>query len=282
MKKICFACFALLLTISDLFGADIIFLKNGTQINAKDISKNNAEISYRRADSLSGPIRVIPIEQVQSIKYENGDTEQFDTNRNNVINSNDQWAYAMEQSLQSDMGNNNVRIRFSPGMAIGTSKKRGYLDSDWIGGYFTGEVMWLHSIADYTGNFGVGLGIMPILSSISEGDYDFKYNGCYMTIPMQLQHVDRSGITFSLLLTPALALRQSIKDKETGNIINSSEYGNLFAKMRVAIGGEIGYNYKKIDFGLRYNLWIGNMESGFNSTIINEFAISVGYRIKLD
>lgn len=273
-----------------VMASDVIQLKNGDEISATVLSVSSTEITYRRADAFDGPVRTLPVGDVLFIRYEDGTKENFAQTvapsyaeqPTQLFSASEELRFSEEQQHISNMGNNNIRIRFSPGVAVGTSKKTEFMDADWVGGYFAFDAMWLHSIANHSGNFGIGMGIMPILSSIEEGNQSYSYSGVYYTIPMQLQHVARSGFSCAFLVTPALAVSQSVEQKGTGLKMNDSDDMDYFADIRVALGAELGYSYKRFDFGLRYNLWIGNMIAGFDSTVLHEFAFTVGYRIKLN
>ncbi len=51
---------------------DIIVLKNGTEIPAKEIELGAAEITYKRCDDINGPILVLKTQDVSMIKYSYG------------------------------------------------------------------------------------------------------------------------------------------------------------------------------------------------------------------
>jgi len=74
MKKLCVA----VLFVSGLFSVnalDLIILKNGNIIDGKVTEITPTEIKYKRANHLDGPTIVININDVLSIRYENGMTE---------------------------------------------------------------------------------------------------------------------------------------------------------------------------------------------------------------
>jgi hypothetical protein len=73
MKR--FLLFVSVFFISGLFAvnaADMITLKDGKVIEAKIMEVHPAEIRYKRADNLNGPMVIIPKDSVLSIRYENG------------------------------------------------------------------------------------------------------------------------------------------------------------------------------------------------------------------
>jgi len=75
----------LLLTIIKLsYSQDIIYKKNGSDIEAKIIEIGISEIKYHKFDNITGPIYVIPKSEVFFIKYENGSKEIFNEVTKNV------------------------------------------------------------------------------------------------------------------------------------------------------------------------------------------------------
>jgi len=56
---------------------DLIVLRNGTMLEARVLEISQTEIRYKRFDHLEGPTIVIPIDDVLSIRYENGRQESF-------------------------------------------------------------------------------------------------------------------------------------------------------------------------------------------------------------
>jgi hypothetical protein len=54
---------------------DLLILKDGNTVEATVLEISSTEIRYRRFDNLEGPIIVIPVTNVLSIRYENGTTE---------------------------------------------------------------------------------------------------------------------------------------------------------------------------------------------------------------
>ncbi len=74
MKKL--SCIVvLLLVIEALFGQDIIYLKDGTNIKTKIIEITTQAIKYKRSDQLDGPLRNLSKSEVFMIIYEDGTRE---------------------------------------------------------------------------------------------------------------------------------------------------------------------------------------------------------------
>jgi hypothetical protein len=65
-----------LLVLKDTCG-DIINLRKGDIVKAKVLEINETQIKYKRCDNLDGPLMVINKNDVYSIKYTNGNTDNF-------------------------------------------------------------------------------------------------------------------------------------------------------------------------------------------------------------
>ena len=57
---------------------DVIILRNGTEITAKVEEVGTAEIKYRKASNINGPVYTADISTVFMIKYENGEKDVFE------------------------------------------------------------------------------------------------------------------------------------------------------------------------------------------------------------
>lgn len=274
---------------------DIIQLKNGDEIEAKVLSIAEKEVVYKKFQNLNGPDRTMPISDILFIRYENGKKEVFSQQAateaiaSQTINENNPLTdelfkknLAVEEARRNTIGKNNLRLRGGIGLGIGSSTSNDYVDLNFVGGIAACEVMWLHTIADYTGNFGIGFGIQPFFGTVDGfADDAVNYSGLYSTIPLQIQHVARNGITFGFIITPAIAVSQNIS--KGSYKINDEDYSDAFAKFRLGLHAELGYNYKHWDFGVRTGMWIGNYVKGFSSTITYDIiGLSIGYRIKLN
>ena len=56
---------------------DIIRTKDGRSIEAKILQVDDSNISYKRYSNQNGPTFSIPISQIESVKYQNGDNDVF-------------------------------------------------------------------------------------------------------------------------------------------------------------------------------------------------------------
>jgi len=78
MKRNCIFTFVFLFAgIFSVSAQDLIVLRNGNMIDARVLEISQTEIRYKRFDHLEGPTIVIPIDNVLSIRYENGRQESF-------------------------------------------------------------------------------------------------------------------------------------------------------------------------------------------------------------
>lgn len=285
MKKFLVCLFALVAMSAS--AKDVIMLSDGQTIDAKVLSIGSSEISYKRADNPNGPTYVIPTAKVFYIAYENGQKEVINDLSKPATTQAGQSSLAAEALKEKNkkaiyeederiemMGNNNLRIRLGFGGQFGEWTPKGSDEgADFTGGSVPEfDCMWLHSIFDYTGNIGIGLGCNNLLGDVG----DISISATYITMPLQLQYVDKSGFTAAGIVTPAFLM------------FSSGSYGSYdlddssFSSFRCGIGLEIGYNYRRWDFGFRSTLWIGNVLKGLSSSVDYNFGLSVGYRIKLN
>lgn len=266
---------------------DVIMLSDGRTIDAKVLSIGQSDISYKRADNPNGPTYTIPTSSVFYITYENGNKEVINdlskpsssaasqqTSSAASLKQYNEQAMRKEEERIEKMGKNNLRFRLGIGGQFGSWDPGDGAKSVSFGGGSVPEldVMWLHSIFDYTGNFGVGFGINNLMGSVE----DIDITATYFTIPIQMQHVAKNGFTYAAILTPAIlaGASGSYKDYDLDD--------DAFAGFRFGIGIEIGYNYRRWDFGLRGTYWIGNVISGLSSSTDYNIGLSVGYRLKLN
>lgn len=67
-------CFVMQLQLN---AQDVITKKNGTGIQAKVLEITTAEVKYKRFDNPSGPLYILPVADILTIRYENGTTDSF-------------------------------------------------------------------------------------------------------------------------------------------------------------------------------------------------------------
>lgn len=77
MKKTIFACFTLLFITNSLFAQDNIQQKDGTSLKVKVKEISKIEVKYLMFDNLEGPMYVLPLSDIDFIRYENGKIESY-------------------------------------------------------------------------------------------------------------------------------------------------------------------------------------------------------------
>tara|TARA_A100001015_G_scaffold313727_1_gene421631 strand:- start:826 stop:1518 length:693 start_codon:yes stop_codon:yes gene_type:complete len=86
MKK-SIALFIVLISHSVIFSQDVITKKDGIDINAKITEITINEVSYKKFSNLQGPSYTISKNEILMIRYENGEKEIFNLNKNSTSNS---------------------------------------------------------------------------------------------------------------------------------------------------------------------------------------------------
>lgn len=64
-----------------IFAQDVIIETSGARTEARILTVNDAEISYKRFSNLNGPTYTKKIEKIARIEYENGDVDDFNDQR---------------------------------------------------------------------------------------------------------------------------------------------------------------------------------------------------------
>ncbi len=77
MKKTIFASFFVLFITTLLFAQDNIQPKNGSSFKAKIKEISKTEVKYLMIDNLDGPMYILPLTDIDFIKYENGKIENY-------------------------------------------------------------------------------------------------------------------------------------------------------------------------------------------------------------
>lgn len=280
MKKLYLLSFFIFIFFAAL-AKDAIMLSDGQTIDCKVISIGKTDITYKRADNPDGPTYSVPVSKVFYITYENGQKEIINDlskpsasatqteQKSTGLKEQNMLAIEKEKEHIKQMGMNNIRIRFGIGVQCGSWSLGSRVPSTtYIGGGLPEfDVMWLHTVFDHTGNAGIGAGIYNMVGDVD----DIGITATYFTVPLQLQYVAKSGLTFAGILTPAFLIDKSSELRNTE-----------FANVRFGIGLELGYNYKRWCFGARGTMWIGNVIKGYSASLDYSLAVSIGYRIKLN
>ena len=72
-----FTALFLLAGVSFVAAQDLIIMRNGNMIEARVMEISPTEIRYKHFDNLDGPTIVIPVANILSIRYENGNSQIF-------------------------------------------------------------------------------------------------------------------------------------------------------------------------------------------------------------
>lgn len=89
--RFCMA-FAILLLCEASYAQDVITKQNGESIISKVIEIRSDEIKFKKFSNQDGPLYVMPIKEVLSITFENGEVERFDTPKSDISPSGNQKA----------------------------------------------------------------------------------------------------------------------------------------------------------------------------------------------
>lgn len=76
-KSAYFILIFLISTVYKIYAQDYLITNKDEFYKVKVIEINNTEIKFKSFNNLNGPIKVLPIELIKSIKYENGEVEKF-------------------------------------------------------------------------------------------------------------------------------------------------------------------------------------------------------------
>lgn len=285
---------------------DIIIRKNAEEIKAKILEINDNDVIYKKFSNPSGPTYTIPKSDVFMIKYQNGEKETFNVStatqvqKQEVTNEEKQRKRQEQLHLiyekkelerRKRMGKHNIKVTFNGGLASTPIKlsdnKEDYDFTGLFGGGIDFNVMYNLTIADYTGDAGIGLGITRMGSGGLEdtfGVIDFLAVN-YLTIPIEATYRAPKGY-FGFGLNNAIAI--GCKGKLNGETIISSldDIGALH-KYRFGMSIKGGFTIRKFDIGLYYTWWMTDM-FGFGklgtvsiSTPSHQFGVNLAYRLKI-
>lgn len=116
MRKLCLV---LSLCLSSLiYAQDVIVLNDGSSIFSKVLEIDASQVKYRKYSNLDGPIYTMNITEILSIKYQNGEVEEF-TDRSQQIKQ--QESISVNSSLTTTTINETNRLRKNKLMKSGES-----------------------------------------------------------------------------------------------------------------------------------------------------------------
>lgn len=295
-----------ILLTATLSAQDIIIKKDAEEIKAKILEIGDNDVTYKKFSNPDGPTYTIPKSDIFMIKYQNGEKETFNEPTGNQVQKQEtrdekrlrkrqeqlQLIYEKKElERRKRMGKHNIKVTFNGGLASTPIKvsdnKDDYDFTGLFGGSIDFNVMYNLTIADYTGDVGIGLGITRMGSGDLEdtfGVIDFLAVN-YLTIPIEMTYRARKGY-FGFGLNNAIAV--GCKGKLDGETIISSldDIGALH-KYRFGMSLKGGFTIHNFDIGLYYTWWMTNM---FNfgklgtasiSTPSHQFGINLAYRLKI-
>ena len=105
----------IILTATNIFAQDVIYKKDNTKIEGKIIKITESEVEYRKISQPNGPIRVISIEKVHQINFEDGTFEVFrsvekESPIEKLVNTNSTEIVRSENSTFSQINKKDVAI----------------------------------------------------------------------------------------------------------------------------------------------------------------------------
>ena len=232
----------LLLTVmafgSQAFAQDIITKKDATEIQAKVVKVGTSEIEYKQWNNPDGPLYTVPVNEVFTIKYENGQRDvisQIETN----------YASAKNKS---------------------TLNKKPHYEGDFGFGYAVNVNEWsdcatfetVHGVRINPYIFaGAGIGFyffynVPIYSVDKKGNITTTGSDVEMDIPVFAELKGYYPLSEKISLYGALDLGALIYDEIFKYNYDSSTDRAAGFYMTVGPGIQLGKHRAKFDFSVRY------------------------------
>lgn len=124
VKRILFAIFLLVSSLSPIFAQDILVLKNGDIISSVVKEVTPTEIKYQKSSNLNGPVYTVTKKEVISIKYSNGETEKFDLASNSDVNNDNRGKQTHRALVADDNDSQKAKYSTLPLLNLKTSNKK--------------------------------------------------------------------------------------------------------------------------------------------------------------
>jgi hypothetical protein len=164
----------LFILYNNIIAQDIIYLRDGTEIEAKILEVGTSTISYKKYSNIEGPTYKIEKNKVFMILYENGDKDVFELKEQSPNNN----KYTSNNDTYKNKENERKVFYFGFNFGGGLAKLR---NSEFItkAGYKTGIDCYM----DFGNNIGLLTGIeyivYPISGTSNSGAYsqDSRYDG---------------------------------------------------------------------------------------------------------
>lgn len=312
MKKLLLGVLSLLCFPILSFAQDVIIKKNADEVQAKVLEIGESTVTYKKFSNPNGPSYTIPKSDIFMIKYQNGDKEVFkeeapqitqvqlepqvDTYEQERLERIEQQRLIKEKAelkRRKLMGKHNIKVTFGGGLgATPFNYHSSYSEDEYTADAMTGgsidfNVVYNMSIADYTGDWGIGLGITSLRGSTDLNDIDWIAVN-YLNIPLELTWRGYRGY-FGININQAVAV--STKGTYKGETVVDEVDDTNLNKYRLGLGFRTGFSIRKFDIGLHYTWWATNMWNDENMTKnlkgvwlytpSHEFGVSIAYRIKI-
>ncbi len=68
-----------------LYASDMIVTKDARKIDAKILEVSSSEIKYKKVSNLDGPLYVMPVTEIQTVVYENGEVEIYEERKEEEV-----------------------------------------------------------------------------------------------------------------------------------------------------------------------------------------------------
>lgn len=304
MKKLLLGVLSLLCFPILSFAQDVIIKKNADEVQAKVLEIGESTVTYKKFSNPNGPSYTIPKSDIFMIKYQNGDKEVFKEEAPQTVqaqpeiqvdNYEQERLERMEQQRlikekaelkrRKLMGKHNIKVTFGGGLgATPFDEKEGFTSASVIGGGIDFNVVYNQSIFDYTGDWGIGLGITNLRGSVDGfADMDFA-SAVYLNIPLEMTW--RGKLCYggmSLNAGIPVSYRSEYKGMDGLDSVDDAD----LCKFRLGIGWKWGFQIKKFDIGVFYTWWPTNMyssrafTSGSRYNPSHQFGVNMAYRIKI-
>lgn len=233
--------------------ADTITLTDGSTLNGTVKAITTTDLEYTAPNS--AVVRSVKLSRVFSVRYDNGEVETFTTAATAPAATSAAAGTAYGESredlrqkelgYQQKFGKGNIKVSLGTGLAWqNIPAEDGYIGSDFLGAAIDFRAMYLHTVCNYRGDVGVGLGILYETGRLFDNDNgDFTY----LTIP--LSFTGRSHRWFyGMDLVPGFKISASAK-ADDGPSRSLGECANSFY---LSYGIHGGVQLGKFDLGMSF------------------------------
>ncbi|MBR6269216.1 MAG: hypothetical protein IKR30_01435 [Bacteroidales bacterium] len=194
MKRFLLVLSIVLLAGSTTVAQDIITKRGGIELQAKILEVTNSEIKYKRFSNLDGPTFTLPKSDVLVVRYENGETEVFNSFMNIAGANTDQQVYpGMRYNEYKDLYDTHFYTRTSsdPYSPFWIGFAEFFIPG--LGEAITGE--WGRAAGFFFGNLGLNALSWTQRSTVeSNGSTYYEYSPFYWAIKVAQLGINIWGI----------------------------------------------------------------------------------------